>query len=209
MRTIEIYSPKVIAILIFALLMFFYCCNSFAQGYKLDGKIKGVDDGWIFVRHRQTGKTDSCRIQAGHFSLSGSLTTPEFCTFGFSVNGIKDYYLSFFLEKGEFNMMASKDSLNDINIRFTGSQVENEFQNFQRQVSLINQRNYPQAKAETELAQLAATYALKHPGSYVSAFALVSYENNLAELSRLYDRLSPEIQRSYNGQLINNKVNHH
>lgn len=204
-----IFLQKVIAKVMFAFLMVFYCCPSFAQGYKLQGKIKGVGDGWAFVRHRQTGQIDSCHIQAGHFSLSGPLTTPEFCTFGFSVNGIKDYYLSFFLEKGEFNMTASKDSLNDTSIGFTGSQVENEFQDFQRQVSLVNQRNYPPATAETELAQLAGTYALKHPGSYVSAFALDSYENNLAELSRLYNRLSSEIQGSYYGQLINNKINHH
>ena len=189
--------------------MVFYCCHSFAQGYKLHGKIKGVGDGWAFVRHRQTGKTDSCRIQAGQFLLSGSLTTTEFCTFGFSANGVKDYYLSFFLENGEFNMTASKDSLNDTSIRFTGSQLEHQFQDFQRQVSLVNQHHYPQATAETELAKVAATFALKHHGSYVSAFALDSYENNLAELSRLYNRLSPEIQRSYYGQLINKKINHH
>ncbi len=207
MRTI--YSPKVTAIVIFAFLMVFYCCHSFAQGYKLHGKIKGVGDGWAFLRHRQTGKIDSCRIEAGHFSLSGALTTPEFCTFGFSANGVKDYYLSFFLENGEFNMTAGKDSLNDTSIRFTGSLVENEFQDFQRQVSQVNQQHYPQATAETKLAQVAATFASQHPGSYVSAFALDSYENNLAELSRLYNRLSPEIRRSYYGQLVNNKINRH
>ena len=205
----SIYSQKIIAKVVFAFIMVFYCCCSFAQGYKLHGKIKGVGDGWAFVRHRQTGKTDSCQIQAGHFFLSGSLTKPEFCTFGFSANGIKDYFLSFFLEKGEFNMTASKDSLNDISITFTGSPVENEFQDFQRQVSRVNRRRYQEARAEKELAQLARRYALKHPGSYVSAFALASYENNLAELSGLYGRLASEIQRSYYGQLINNKISHH
>lgn len=186
------------------LLLAMVCCcdHSYAQHYLVHGQVKGIGDGWAFLRHRQTGEIDSSRMQGGRFTFSGNISAPEFCTFGFSVNGVKDYFLSFFLEKGEFNMSVSKDSLNDTGIVFTGSKVEKEFQEFQRQVKRINDLHYPSSKADTALSLQAKRFALKHPGSYVSAFALNSYETSLAELTRLYAQLAPEIQRSYYGLLI-------
>ena len=106
-------------------------------------------------------------------------------------------------------MKAGKDALNDISISFTGSRVEKEFQQFQRRVDSINQLHYSEARAAEELEKLTGTYTLKHPKSYVSAFALISYENALPELSRFYDLLAPEIQRSYYGRLIYEKIRRH
>jgi Domain of unknown function (DUF4369) len=196
---------RVIAIFLLAFLF----SNLFAQGYTLNGKITGVDKGWAFVRHRQTGQVDSCRILNGNFTFSGTATTPEFCSFGLSANGVKDYYFSFFLENGDFTMRANKEALNDISISFTGSEVEKEFRHFQRQVDRINKRHYSEVRAGAELEKLTRVYTLKHPKSYVSAFVLISYENDLHELSRLYGRLAPEIQRSYYGKLIKEKIRHH
>jgi hypothetical protein len=186
-----------------------YCNNSFAQRYTLNGKIKGVDTGWAFIRHRQTGKTDSGRIQNGSFTIAGAATNPEFCSFGLTINGVKDYYLSLFLQSGRFGMRAAKDSLNDISILFTGSRVEKEFQQFKRRVARINAFHYPSAKTGAELEKLARQYALKHPGSFVSAFALISYENDLPQLTRLYKGLSSAIQRSYFGGQIYRKLKGH
>ena len=192
-----------------AIIIVFYCSNSFAQHYTLNGKIKGVDTGWAFIRHRQTGKTDSGRIQSDNFTIMGAATAPEFCSFGLTINGVKDYYLSLFLQSGRFGMRAAKDSLNDVSILFTGSTVEKEFQQFQREVARINAFHYPSVKAGAELEKLARRYSLKHPGSFVSAFALISYENALPQLARLYKGLSPKIQQSYFGRQINGKLNGH
>ena len=191
---------------VFAIIIVFYCSNSFAQCYTLNGKIKGVDTGWAFIRHRQTGKTDSGRIQNSSFTITGTATTPEFCSFGLTINSVKDYYLSLFLQTGRFAMRAAKDSLSDVSISFTGSVVEKEFQQFQRKVARVNASHYPSAKADAELEKLARWYAIKHPGSFVSAFALISYENALPQLARLYKGLSPAIQRSYFGRQINGKL---
>ena len=191
------------------IIIVFYCSNAFAQRYTLNGKIKGVDTGWAYIRHRQTGKTDSGRIQNGSFTIAGAATNPEFCSFGLTINGVKDYYLSLFLQSGRFGMRAAKDSLNDISILFTGSMVEKEFQQFQRKVARINTFHYPSAKASAELEKLVRRYTLKHPGSFVSAFALISYENDLSELATLYKGLSPEIQRSYFGGQIYRKLKGH
>lgn len=183
--------------------------NSFAQGYVLKGKITGINDGWAFVRHRQKEKTDSARIHNGNFWITGTAILPEFCSFGLTIDGIKDYYLSFFIERGNFRMMANKDSLNDISILFTGCEAEKEFQQFQMRVHQIDQQHYPQTKANAELEKLTRGYALRHPGSYISAFALISYETDPAALSRLYGQLTPEIQRSYFGQQIRDHIRPH
>jgi hypothetical protein len=190
-----------------ALLLLFIVESAFAQGYTLNGKFKGVDTGWVFVRHRQTGKTDSGRIVKGHFRVAGIVTDPEFCNFGFSANRVKDYYLGFFLERGSFVMKVDKNALNDIGIVFTGSRVETAFQQFQRQVGYIQGHYYPES-VNPRLERFAASYALKHPQSYISAFGLISYEDDLSKLSRLYHRLRPQIQRSYYGRLIHDKLAH-
>ena len=191
-----------------ALLLAFSFGHVCAQTYILHGKIKGVDDGWAFVRHRQTGKTDPGQIAQGRFTVSGPITDPEFCNFGYSGGRTKDYYLGFFLQRGTFTIKADTAALNDIGIVFTGSPVEKAFQQFQRQVAYINRHYYPES-INPRLGRLTASYALKHPGSYISAFALDSYENDPAKLSRLYKRLSPKIQQSYYGRLIQGKLAQH
>jgi hypothetical protein len=186
-----------------------YFNHSFAQGYTLTGKIKGVEDGWVFIKHRQYQQTDSGRIIKGRFLVTGPIDNPEFCNFGLSINGLKDYYLGFFLERGSFNMVVNKDSLNDISIIFSPGQVEKEFQEFQRQVSNINRKHYPDSQADAKLEQLAEKTAAQYPKSYVSAFALFSYEKSLSRLSGYYAKLSIEIRRSYYGNLIQNKLKNH
>jgi hypothetical protein len=186
-------------------MLLFGFTSLFARQYTLHGKIKGVEDGWAFVRHRQTGQTDSGKIVKGIFTISGAATAPEFCNFGFSANGVKDYYLGFFLERGVFSMTADKAALNDVSIIFGGSRVEKAFQQFQRAINYINRHYYPES-VNLRLEVLSEHYAMKHPQSYISAFALDSYENDPLKLSKLYHRLSPKIQRSYYGRLIQDKM---
>jgi hypothetical protein len=179
-----------------------------AQAYSLNGKIKGIDHGWAFVLHRQTGVTDSGRILNGTFTIHGQASKPEFCNFGLSVNGVKDYYFGFFLEKGRLKLLAAKDSLTDAGVLFTGSEVAKEFQRFQILSGQIYGKHDTEALTNAKLEELAKTYAQKHPQSYISAFALASYESDLANLLRLYTSLSSEIQASYFGKQIQNKLKH-
>jgi len=191
--------------LILTLILLPAACTLFAHGYKLKGKIKGVDDGWAFVRHRQTGKTDSGRIIKGNFTITGPINDPEFCDFGFSANGIKDYYLGFFLEPGSFNIRLDQKALNDVDIGFIGSAVETAFQQYQRHVKYIQGHYYPES-VPFRIEDYSANYVIKHPGSYISAFALISYEDNPSKLARLYRRLALQVQRSYYGRLIRDKL---
>jgi len=191
---------------LFILLMAFACGNSLVQGYTLNGEIRGVDNGWLFIRHRQTGQIDSCRIEHGQFKVSGVVNQPEFCSLGLSVNGLKDYYLSMFIENGAFHVRLDKDSLNDISILYTGSVVEREFQEFQRQVSDINRQHYDAVEANKQLEQTAADFSLKHPKSYVSAFALNSYVHDVLKLAQFYALLDAKVQGSYFGVKVKERL---
>jgi len=196
----------IVRIAIIFLLLLLPFSNLFAQTYTVTGKVNGAGDGWAYIRHRQTEKTDSGKMINGAFIISGAISTPEFCSFGLTQNGMKDYYLSFFLEKGRFIMHADKDSLNDISITLKGGKVEKYFQQFQKQIDSVNRLRYSQGKTEAAIAQKADAFALKHPESYVSALALLSYENDLSRLSKAYAGLAVEIRRSYYGKLIKAKL---
>ena len=102
-------------------------------------------------------------------------------------------------------MKVDKKALNDLGIVFRGSAVETAFQQFQRKVNYIQGHYYPES-VNPRLEQLAANYAKIHPNSYISAFALDSYEDDLHKLPRLYRQLAPQVQRSYYGRLICDKL---
>jgi hypothetical protein len=191
-----------------ALLLMLIFSDAFSQEYTLRGVLKGVDSGWAFVRHRQTGQTDSARIVNGHFRLTGKVTDAEFCNFGYSAKGVKDYYLGFFLEAGTFTIHLDKKALNDVDIVFIGSPIEAAFQQYQRHVKYFQGHYYPES-VPIYIEEYSATYAKKHPGSYICAFALSSYENDPAKLARLYRRLSLRVQQSYYGQIIRAKLVKH
>src|ERR1700761_3951876 len=107
-HAVNINSMRIAKVTFILTIMF--CFNhSYAQSYQLHGRIKGTNNGWAFLWNRQSGQIDSSIIKNGHFTFSGSIAAPEFCTFGFSTNGVKDYYLSFFLETGKFKMVVDKD----------------------------------------------------------------------------------------------------
>ncbi|MBB6109100.1 DUF4369 domain-containing protein [Mucilaginibacter lappiensis] len=182
--------------------------QTFAQTYSLNGKIKGVDQGWVFVLHRQTGVTDSGQIVNSTFTIRGKASAPEFCNFGLSANGVKNYYFGFFLMKGRLTLQASKDSLTDVGVLFKGSRIATEFQQFQKLTGQIYGAHDSEAATNAKLGELASVYTLKHPHSYISAFALASFGGNLSQLSHLYTSLSPEIQTSYFGKQVYNKLKH-
>ncbi len=188
-------------------LLVFAAASCFAQGYTIKGHIKGVDTGWAYIRHRQRTGTDSGKIVSGNFIISGKVESPEFCSFGLSIRGIKDYYLGLFLEPGNLTLSVDTASLNDIGIHITGSSVELQFQQFQAMVAHANKLHLSEMELTEKLEQLSSKYALEHRGSYVSAFAIFSYERNFDKLLKLFNALTPAVRRSYFGQRIAQNLN--
>lgn len=177
-----------------------------AQSYTIKGTLNGVKDGWVYVRHRQLEITDSGKIVNSKFSVSGVILKPEFCAFGISYNGIKDYYFGLFVESGQFTISCEINKLNDTAIYFTGSKAESEFQDFQKKVAFINSKHYKQLLAERKMEALTRNFALSHPNSYISAFAIYSYIKKQLLLHKLYCSLGMDIQSSYYGKLIAQKL---
>lgn len=182
-----------------------FCC--FAQGYTLKGHIKGVDTGWAYIRHRQRPCTDSGKIVSGNFIITGKVVNPEFCSFGLSIKGIKDYYLGLFLEPRNLTLSVDTASLNDIGIHMAGSNVELQFQQFQAMVADANKLHLTEREITENLEHISSRYALEHRGSYISAFAIFSYEKNIDKLLKLFNALSPAVRRSYFGQKIVQNLN--
>jgi hypothetical protein len=187
--------------------LIFASISCFAQSYTIKGYVKGVDTGWAYLRHRQRVGTDSGKIVSGNFIISGKIDKPEFCSFGLSIRGKKDYYLGLFLESENLTFSVDTASLNDIGIRITGSRVELQFQQFQAMVADANKLHLTELELRERLEQISCNYALQHRGSYISAFAIFSYEKNLDKLSKLFNSLSPSVRHSYFGRKIAQKLN--
>ena len=49
------------------------------SSYAIIGKVTGQDSGWIYLIHRQTGKTDSAALDHGFFKFNGKADTAEIC----------------------------------------------------------------------------------------------------------------------------------
>src|ERR1700722_8716773 len=98
--------------------------------YLITGKIDGLDSGWVYLSHRQSGvdTPDSARVVNGSFTFTGRAGVPEFCLLGIPNNGHKEFRLGFFLENGQLNISGKKDSVSDAII--TGSPVQDEYKHF-------------------------------------------------------------------------------
>lgn len=88
------------------------------KGYKLTGKIKGIDDGLIYLLHNVGDKEikDSTTITHGSFTFSG--TVPEVKMYALKIKGTKQQK-NFFLENKEISVTGNKDSL--FNAKVIGS----------------------------------------------------------------------------------------
>ena len=96
--------------------------------YAIIGKVTGQDTGWIYMVHRQTGKSDSAALDHGYFKFNGNADTAEFCQIS-----LNDRAKSFFLENGKISMLIKKDSLKYALI--SGTPLQDEFNYFQNEAS--------------------------------------------------------------------------
>ncbi|MBB6236895.1 peroxiredoxin [Pedobacter sp. AK013] len=91
---------------------------SLQKGYKLTGKIRGVDKGLIYLSHNIGNKEikDSAVITNGSFNFSG--TVPEVKMYTLKIKGDKQQK-NFFLENKDISITGHKDSL--FNAKVIGS----------------------------------------------------------------------------------------
>jgi hypothetical protein len=212
----------------FCLLTLFANCqnhnskNVSSTHYFLTGSIKGFDSGWIYVKHRQTGKIDSAIIKNGSFTVTGKTETPEFCNFGSGGSGNRDFYFGFFLAACKMIIKANKDSLFDAAIDIEGYSVQNEFKQFQKQMrpidvlsnkiwstekTLLTQDSLDlkQKELDKKRKEIIWNYAVQHPNSYITAFEASSYfteKENLQKLKNIFIKMSAALQKWHYSQKI-------
>ena len=211
----------------------FYSCGQESQSdkknptadsvYAIIGKVTGQDSGMIFLSHRQTGLTDSTRLDHCFFKFSGKADTVEFARI--ILNGQTK---GFFLENGKISMLVKKDSLPFAQI--TGTKTQEEYNYFEGQyLKSVNDRSEQlekfyraavQAKNQKTVDSLEIIYdsldqvqknlviefVKSHPGSVLSAFELYtnfSYNPRYSQLDSVYSLLDSTAKASYYGRQLN------
>jgi peroxiredoxin len=196
------------------------------DSFAIIGKVTGLDTGWIYLIHRQTGDADSTRLDHGFFKFNGIADTVELCRIQ-----LDEHAKSFFLENGKMSMLIKKDSIRDALIEGTPAQDEyNVFQdeyskklndemaevdkrydeaNNKKDKKMMDSLENVYKKLDQEQKEMVIEYAKLHPGSYVSAFEIYSnfsYNVRPGQLDTLYEILNSPIQVSYFGNLIRTTV---
>jgi hypothetical protein len=194
--------------------------------YFLTGSIKGIDTGWLYIKHRQTGKIDSAIIENGKFMITGKTETPEFCNIGTGSSGKRDFYFGFFLAACKMTLKANKDSLFDAAIDIQGYYVQDEFKKFQqlmRPIDIMSNEiwmtektplnqdslDLKQKQLDKKRKEIIWNYAVKNPNSYITAFEASSYfteKEDLQKLKSIFTKMKPALQKWYYSQKIKNHL---
>ncbi len=172
------------------------------HSYALTGRITGYPEGEVYLQHlERNGQIQKAVIEDSVFTFTGTSSAPEYCRLGFPVRGGISFRIGFFLQNGRITCTGHKDSLNDNDIRITGSPAQDEYRNIARKLAAIDtpdiRRKYINA------------YARQHPSSYVAAYeinSVYSSGSDAKELDTLYSSLDKSVQSSWYGQQISNTL---
>ena len=163
--------------------------------YTMQGNVRGLESGWVFMYHPADGPTDSAAISRGHFNLTGKVGETEFCHLVFKTAGRDNLNsMAFFLQPGSIGVEGNKDSL--ARLRFTGVPVQDEYQQF---LILISRAG----GSEQQQKEIVERYAAAHPASYVAVEEILeyfSYNPDADTLQHIYNGLAPDIRSSTMGK---------
>lgn len=209
------------------LILFANCqCHHLENGvkadYKLTGEIKGIDTGWIYIKHRQTRKIDSAVVKNGRFTVIGKTETPEYCNIGSGSSGRRIFYCNFFLAARKMTIKATKEGLFDCAIEIKGYPVQDEFRKLQKQIRTIDVISHEiwattktilnkdslelkQKDLEQKRKDLIWNYAVRNPNSYVAALEASVYFAEIEDLQKLkiiFNKMNPALKKWYYAQKI-------
>ena len=122
-------------VLLFLIPFVFSACQKEA-GYKIEGNIKGLNDGEVILKHKRDGqwtRMDSTKAEDGKFTFSGNMASPEMSAV--TVDTIGAFKL--FLENSDIKITGSADSLNSLNIK--GSAIHDKYADFQGSIGQYDQ----------------------------------------------------------------------
>jgi thiol-disulfide isomerase/thioredoxin len=183
--------------------------HSFAQKSKdnqftLTGKIIDPQNNYVYLGYAdKDGKNikDSCVLQEGNFHFKGNMSEPTFAYLQGNLKFMDDAenpnITNFFLEPGNITASVAYNHFKEIKI--TGSKTQKEFELLQRQYTTIDKNS---DSLEEKFSKISSQFINAHPGSYVSAFELMSHKTrwSIDSVKLLYNNLSPFIQNSFYGK---------
>lgn len=115
--------------------------------YTIEGTIRGLQSGWIYVSHSDTlkefAKIDSAQVINEKFKFSGNINSPTVCYLGLrplDKNGKKSglvFRANFILDKGKLVMNCHKDSI--AKLKAYGIPAQDEFEAYRQKTTPIFQ----------------------------------------------------------------------
>ncbi|HET6254349.1 MAG TPA: TlpA disulfide reductase family protein [Puia sp.] len=164
--------------------------------YTLQGKISGLDSGWVYLYHPEDGPTDSMKMSHGQFRLTGKVIEPEYCHLGFmKPDGTHLFSTPFFLQSGTLDVTGNKNSMN--NLSYSGAPLQEEWLKAEKKLGTVTD--------ETAKKKWVKAYAASNPSSYVALIEVriyFSYNPDVAELQSIYNGLAPDLRSSPEGKLL-------
>ncbi len=181
------------------------------SGYSLNGIVNGFQDSIIFLKKRESGKwvtIDSAKVTDGKFSFKGHTDQVEMY---YLINKNLNFRVPLFLENSKITVNA--DVNNTDSVKITGSNAQDEFNAYNKEVKVYNDKiedlykryNEAQEKGNTELVKkidsiytitdnektrFTKTYIGKNSNSVAAPYILYRELSYLLEVNELDSMLS-------------------
>jgi len=205
---------KIIALSVVVLFVFAACQNKSGK-YRISGEIAGVDSGKVYLLKPEIGKApvieDTADVVNGNFEIKG--TAGKYATFHLLRLNSRQYIAEFFLEGGNTEITAYKDStINETDVfnvfikelASLQQKMTNYKQEYQTAAAKKNQQEMDRIQADFQASSdnmivYTKNFIRENNNSVVAPFILY---NQLApsleydQLKDLTDTISPELQGS-------------
>ncbi|WP_430424529.1 DUF4369 domain-containing protein [Maribacter litoralis] len=221
---------KKILLVVAALLALSSCGDNAEETLIVNGKIKGLKKGTLYLQHVPDSvliTVDSVAINGdGNFSFKTKLTSPEIFYLYLDKkdnNDINDR-ITFFAEPGTMTINSDWNTF-DTTAKISGSETQVKLEEYRETMSGINKRNIEimmkAAQANGDVSQIsidslenisnrnlqrgyafAINYALNNKSSYIAPYVALKEipDANTKYLDSIYSVLSPEVAASKYGK---------
>ncbi|MEP2237534.1 MAG: DUF4369 domain-containing protein [Maribacter sp.] len=221
---------KKILFVVAALLALSSCGDNTEETMIVNGKIKGLKKGTLYLQHVPDSvliTVDSLAINGdGNFSFETKLTSPEIFYLYLDKkdnNDINDR-ITFFAEPGTITINTDWNTF-DTTAKITGSESQEKLKEYKQTMSGINKRNVEimmnAAQVDAELSQIsvdslanisnrntqrgyafAINFALNNKSSFIAPYIALKEipDANVKYLDSIYSVLSPEVAESKYGK---------
>lgn len=193
-----------------------FACNPGSEGFTVNVHVTGISDGTIFYlkRWRNNVIIDSSYASKGSFTLKGRISNPENFLLHATDAVTKEFiYTNLLIGNDNVTINADKKDF-PWNIDATGSESQDVAEKFNRieyqRQELIRRPGSNAKNISDSLDRLKVEMIKENFNSYAALVNFKYYKLHFptAELSDLYERLSPELKQSPEGKAIKTQIDY-